>query len=109
MRIKYLALTSTALASPALARDGSWYIGNEHGVFMTDCGHIEDLFATGGPTGYDFGSFRLEKTTRLPGLGGNDSPAEYVVYHIDPSSPALWFGEAARNHWQSLRHVARLL
>src|ERR1044072_8818722 len=69
-----IALASTALASPALARDGSWYVG-AHGGGV----NIEDMgtTVTGAPTsnstwntntgydvdgviGYDFGMFRLE-------------------------------------------------
>ncbi|MEQ1510536.1 MAG: outer membrane beta-barrel protein, partial [Sphingopyxis sp.] len=68
-----LALASTALASPALARDDSWYVGVEGGVML-----VEDLsldigtaanaatvnhdygYDVGGVVGYDFGGFRAE-------------------------------------------------
>lgn len=68
-----LALASTALASPALARDGEWYVGIEGGVALaedqdwevngvddgyeteTDLGFDADMIV-----GYDFGMFRLE-------------------------------------------------
>jgi len=68
-----LALASTALASPALARDGQWYVEVGGGPMI-----VEDLnfdinsgtdslkadldkgFDFGGTVGYDFGAFRLE-------------------------------------------------
>jgi OmpA-OmpF porin, OOP family len=67
-----LALASTALASPALARDDQWYVGVDGGAMI-----VEDLdiasngttlvnsgfdkgFDVGGVVGYDFGGFRLE-------------------------------------------------
>lgn len=68
-----LALASTALASPALARDDQWYVGVDGGAMI-----VEDLslkiagkdnaasvdtkkaFDIGGVVGYDFGDFRLE-------------------------------------------------
>ena len=31
-----LALASTALASPALARDGQWYVGVEGGALLVE-------------------------------------------------------------------------
>jgi len=68
-----LALASTALASPALARDGQWYVGVEGGAMIvedndftvdgTDNGVSIDNDAGydfGGIVGYDFGGFRLE-------------------------------------------------
>ena len=71
-----LALASTALASPSMARDGSWYVGVDGGVML-----VEDLNLNIGPApikgtantdtgydfgavvGYDFGGFRLEAET----------------------------------------------
>jgi OmpA-OmpF porin, OOP family len=68
-----LALASTALASPALARDDQWYVGVDGGAMI-----VEDLsldigtaanaatldtdtgYDVGGVVGYDFGGFRLE-------------------------------------------------
>lgn len=68
-----LALASTALASPALARDDQWYVGVDGGAMI-----VEDLnlnigalnnaatvdmdkgYDFGGIVGYDFGGFRLE-------------------------------------------------
>jgi OmpA-OmpF porin, OOP family len=71
-----LALASTALASPSMARDGAWYVGVDGGAML-----VEDLNADIGPApiagtlntdtgydfgavvGYDFGGFRLEAET----------------------------------------------
>ena len=68
-----LALASTALATPVMARDGQWYVGVDGGAMI-----VEDLdLAIGaapiagaadtrtgydfdGVVGYDFGGFRLE-------------------------------------------------
>jgi outer membrane protein OmpA-like peptidoglycan-associated protein len=68
-----MALASTALASPALARDDQWYVGVDGGAMI-----VEDLplnisgtsgaglidadkgYDFGGLVGYDFGGFRLE-------------------------------------------------
>lgn len=68
-----VALASTAMASPALATDGAWYVGLEGGPMIVE--DIElDISGTnnaasidhdygydfGGVIGYDFGAFRLE-------------------------------------------------
>ena len=68
-----MALASTAMASPALARDDAWYVGVDGGVML-----VEDMdldiatvnnaasvdydkgYDFGGVVGYDFGAFRLE-------------------------------------------------
>ncbi len=69
-----LALASTALASPALARDKSWYVGIEGGgMIVEDINYDITGTRTGtatvdhdygydvdGVMGYDFGGFRLE-------------------------------------------------
>ena len=68
------ALATSALATPALARDDSWYVGVDAGVLL-----VEDQTITATPAraaipsvdyhkgydfdaniGYDFGGFRLE-------------------------------------------------
>ena len=93
-----LALASTALATPALARDKSWYVGVEGGAMI-----VEDIdydvngvnnattvdseygYDVGGVLGYDFGGFRVEtetsyrkanvdsisSTVRTPAFGAN--------------------------------------
>ena len=69
-----LALASTALASPALARDDAWYVGAEFGGMIVEDIEYDITSATsgtgtidhdygydaGGVAGYDFGGFRLE-------------------------------------------------
>ena len=68
-----LALASTALASPALARDGQWYVGVEGGAMLAEdfdlaVNGVENSvkienqtgYDFGGIVGYDFGGFRLE-------------------------------------------------
>ncbi len=74
-----MALSSTLLATPALARDDAWYIGGEFGAMIVE--DINVRFPTGAPiqvgtaqlktehdygfdgggfVGYDLGSFRIE-------------------------------------------------
>jgi outer membrane protein OmpA-like peptidoglycan-associated protein len=73
-----LALASTAIASPALARDKSWYVGVEGGPMIVEdinfditsaagvrtdrAGSVDHDYGwdAGGQIGYDFGGFRLE-------------------------------------------------
>ena len=68
-----LALASTALATPALARDDSWYVEIDGGVMKLedlqfDIGTLNNAasldtdygYDFGGVVGYDFGPFRLE-------------------------------------------------
>ena len=77
-----LALASTAIATPALARDGTWYIGVDGGAMLVedsdvdvngvddqatfdwDYGYDFDIVA-----GYDFGGFRLETEAVYKGAG----------------------------------------
>jgi len=68
-----VALASTALASPALARDNSWYVGVGGGVMLVedmdlDIGTVDNAgtldhkkgYDFEGTVGYDFGAFRAE-------------------------------------------------
>ncbi|MEO9133285.1 MAG: flagellar motor protein MotB, partial [Sphingomonas sp.] len=68
-----LALASTALATPALARDNSWYVGVEGGAMIVqdlhfDIGALPRAatvdhnygYTVDGNIGYDFGAFRVE-------------------------------------------------
>ena len=68
-----MAMASTALTTPAMARDGQWYIQGDGGVMVVedqsiDVNAAEDDAASdydtgydfGGLVGYDFGSFRVE-------------------------------------------------
>ncbi len=67
-----LALCSTALAAPALARDNAWYLGVDAGAWFPEDSHAT-IRGTADTTikkktgydadvnfGYDFGAFRLE-------------------------------------------------
>src|SRR3546814_5632471 len=71
-----VALASTALATPALARDNAWYVGAEGGAMIvedfdydisggtllaTDGSVDDDIgYDIDGVIGYDFGAFRAE-------------------------------------------------
>ena len=72
-----MALASTALATPALARDKAWYVGVEGGAVLVEDMDLDITTANirnnnavnidhkigydvGGVVGYDFGGFRLE-------------------------------------------------
>jgi OmpA-OmpF porin, OOP family len=68
-----LALASTAITSPALARNDQWYVGVDGGAMLVedislDIGTTSDAaninadtgYDFGGVVGYDFGGFRLE-------------------------------------------------
>ncbi|MEO2039273.1 MAG: outer membrane beta-barrel protein, partial [Martelella sp.] len=68
-----MAMASTVLASPALARDDQWYVQVQGGPMLVEDldfdvnGQVENLTADydtgydfGGVIGYDFGPFRLE-------------------------------------------------
>jgi len=68
-----VALSSTVLATPALARDGAWYIGGDFGVMIVedinvDIGDTEDAITLNHRygndaslfVGHDFGGFRVE-------------------------------------------------
>lgn len=69
-----LALATTALSTPALARDNAWYVGVEGGAMIvedidydltTPAGGVTTIdsdygYDVGGQVGYDFGAFRVE-------------------------------------------------
>src|SRR3990167_8460346 len=68
-----MALASTAIASPSLARDGAWYVELNGGPMIVediefDVGAIDNAVTVdtkkgydfGGIVGYDFGFIRLE-------------------------------------------------
>src|SRR5690554_1589598 len=83
-----LALASTALATPALARDGQWYVGVEGGAMLvedisSDIGTFDDAtevdydtgYDFGGIVGYDFGGFRLETEVAYKQASANELQA----------------------------------
>ncbi|MGB3710786.1 MAG: outer membrane beta-barrel protein, partial [Erythrobacter sp.] len=68
-----MAMASTALTAPAMARDGQWYIQGDGGVMIVEdidldvddvagdaSADTEIGYDFGGAVGYDFGAFRLE-------------------------------------------------
>lgn len=68
-----MAMASTALTSPALAREGQWYIQGDGGVMLVEdqdldvngtpdnaTGSYDTGYDFGALVGYDFGAFRLE-------------------------------------------------
>ena len=101
-----MALASTALATPALARDDSWYVeGDVGGVLVEDMFNLtEPGFGTlntavgydvGGIVGYDFGGFRLEAEAsyrRAKADGFNISGATtFSGANLDGNASALSF------------------
>ena len=110
-------MASTALASPALAKDDSWYIGAEFGSMLVedadfdinDTAEAHEVshdfgFDGGGYVGYDFGGFRLEAevsyrqadvdgiTVGAPGLTyGPGSVAPAGFYDVSGDVNALSF------------------
>lgn len=87
-----LALASTALATPALARDNSWYVEVDAGAMIVEKTDLaiaginnaatlktKTGYDVGGIVGYDFGGFRLEsevsyrraKVDRITAANGN--------------------------------------
>ncbi|MEO0871816.1 MAG: flagellar motor protein MotB, partial [Pseudomonadota bacterium] len=68
-----LAMASTALTAPAMAREGQWYIQGEGGAMIVEdvdfeidgtsgeaAGSYDTGYDFGALVGYDFGAFRLE-------------------------------------------------
>jgi OOP family OmpA-OmpF porin len=99
-----LALASTALASPALARDDQWYVGVDGGAMIVedlslDIGTLQNAasidtnkgFDVGGVVGYDFGGLRLESEVSYRQVdaksSGNASALSFMVNGV------LDFGE----------------
>ncbi len=105
-----LALASTALATPALARDDSWYVGVAGGAMI-----VEDInfdvnttprgatvdhdygFDVDGTIGYDFGAFRVEAEVAY-------KRAFVDAYRSTVTTP--WCSQLAMC-WDEIRSVAR--
>ena len=71
-----MAMASTALTTPAMARDGQWYIQGDAGAMIVEDQNVDvngvandasaaydTGFDFGAAVGYDFGAFRLEAET----------------------------------------------
>ena len=95
-------MASTALATPALARDDQWYVELDGGVMLVEDLDLElegadnvqslDLdkgYDFGGIVGYDFGGFRLEAEAsyreadigRVPVGNVSKNPASSCCWH----------------------------
>lgn len=99
-------MASTALASPALARDDSWYVGVEAGAMIVE--DIDNLrgrdqigvldtdygYDVGGVVGYDFGPFRLETEVsyrRAEEAGYSDNTVSLGDDNVGGGTEALSF------------------
>jgi hypothetical protein len=88
-----LALASTALATPALARDKSWYVEGDLGATIVESNKVVNIssgqpaggstvgyfntktgYDFGGIIGYDFGPFRLETEASYRRAQAKSSP-----------------------------------
>ena len=81
-----LALATTALSTPAFARDDAWYVGVEGGAMLVedihfDVGASQDAVTqnnnhagwdVGGTIGYDFGPFRAEAEVSYRRVSGSE-------------------------------------
>jgi opacity protein-like surface antigen len=94
-----LALSSTVLPAPAIAREGAWYVGGDVGAVMADdtdvdVGAVDNAVTLNHDIGYDaalfvghdFGAFRVEAEAgyRTANLGGFETlirlPGEGPVF-----------------------------
>ncbi|MFY8048934.1 MAG: flagellar motor protein MotB, partial [Erythrobacter sp.] len=112
-----MAMASTALTSPALAREGQWYIQGDGGAMIVedqsiDVNNVNDDaqadydtgFDFGAAVGYDFGAFRLETEVSYRAANVDEVSAGGQGLQIDPigqpggrngrltnqTAPALW-------------------
>jgi outer membrane protein OmpA-like peptidoglycan-associated protein len=92
-----MAMASTALTSPAVAREGQWYIEGTGGVMLVedqaiDVGAAADNAAAnydtgydfGASVGYDFGAFRLEAETSYRAADLGDVQAGTLGLALNP-------------------------
>ncbi|MEE4213305.1 MAG: hypothetical protein V2I43_29010, partial [Parvularcula sp.] len=97
-----LAMASTALATPAMAREGQWYIQGDAGVMLVEDINFEingspnEAIASndagwdaGAAVGYDFGVVRVEAEAsyRRAGLETVDARAAGLALNPSPNSP----------------------
>ena len=94
-----MAMASTALTSPAVAREGQWYIEGNGGVMIVedqaiDVGAAADNAAAnyetgydfGAAVGYDFGGFRLEAETSYRAADLTDVQAGNLGLALNPTT-----------------------
>jgi outer membrane protein OmpA-like peptidoglycan-associated protein len=107
-----LALASTALATPALARDKSWYVGAEGGAMIVedidyDIGALNNAgtadhdygYDVDAVMGYDFGGFRLEtevgyRKATLDGYSSTTTTPTFTAAGVRGNRAAGDFGYA---------------
>ena len=98
-----MALASTAIASPALARNDAWYVGVDGGVMLVEDMDLDISTATttfnnavsidhdkgfdaGGVIGYDFGAFRLEAEASYREAGHKNTIAGAPGIGVNPTN-----------------------
>ena len=102
-----LALATTALSTPALARDDAWYVGVEGGVMLVedisfDVGAVKDAVTVDHKTGwdadvtvgYDFGGFRAEAEVGYRQAGVKGLRSTVPLYNGVNNSPAGTYDNA---------------
>ena len=105
-----LALASTALATPALARDKSWYVGIEGGAMIVedidyDIGALNNAgsvdhdygYDVDAVMGYDFGGFRLEtevgyRKATVDGFSSTTTTPACQALSTAWASGSSWYG-----------------
>jgi outer membrane protein OmpA-like peptidoglycan-associated protein/opacity protein-like surface antigen len=96
-----MAMASTALTTPAMAREGQWYIQGDGGVMLVedqslDVNGVTDNAAAnydtgydfGGIVGHDFGAFRLEAEASYRSADLSDVQAGNQGLALNPLSTA---------------------
>jgi outer membrane protein OmpA-like peptidoglycan-associated protein len=94
-----MAMASTALTSPAVAREGQWYIEGTGGVMIVEDQNLDvgaaannaaANYATGydfgASVGYDFGGFRLEAETSYRAADLQDVQAGTLGLALNPDA-----------------------
>jgi len=105
-----MALASTALATPALARDNQWYVGVEGGAMIAEDLSINVAGNNGasevdhdagydfdGIVGYDFGGFRLEAEVGYKAAAANRVQANAPGIP-QSTSQCAWYPSDSRGH-----------
>ena len=101
-----MALASSALATPALARDNAWYVeGDAGGMLVENIGNLlgsnqngvlntKTGYDFGGIVGYDFGTFRLETEAsyrRAEEAGFSSTAGTFADANLGGGAEALSF------------------
>ncbi|MDP5104264.1 MAG: flagellar motor protein MotB, partial [Erythrobacter sp.] len=92
-----MAMASTALASPAMAREGQWYIQGDGGVMIVEDQNLDvngvsadaevdhnTGYDFGAAVGHDFGAFRLEAEASYRSAKVDQIAAGTEGLQIDP-------------------------